>query len=792
MKNTLTSACRRLVAGCLFLTPFLLAAQNSVAEWLGNQTGPFQEMPLFQLSDEAQNHDNAPENATFLEIDQAILRGLHQNSPDAISVFIPSADGNDFELRLARVEIFAPDFKITRNDGQPADPSDYPKGIFYRGIVDGDETSTASFSIFENDVQAMILTGGGGSFFLEKNGPASPEFIFFESANAPNPHARACEGLEIPNTPTVGDSTAADRGVGCKVVSIFFECDYQMFLDKGSVANVTAYVSGLFSQISALYANDNIAVQISAMNVWSAADPYQSLTSTSAVLNSFQAAKGTAFTGDLAHFLTTRSLGGGIAYVDVLCLKSYAFGVSQVYNSYSNVPAYSWSVEVVTHELGHNFGAWHTHSCNWPGGPIDNCYTPEGGCAVGPAPVNGGTIMSYCHLTATGINFSLGFGAVAGDHIRSKTVNSSCLAQTGTAPTTFSTANLTASGVQLNWGAVGGATNYQVQFKPAASSFWANAGMFSATSTSLSGLAAATNYQWQVKTDCSVWSASQNFTTGGAAAVCSAPSNLTTTAISTSGATISWSSVAGAANYSVQYKTAAATTWTTVAAQAGTSLNLTGLQAATSYNWLVKADCSGNASQISFTTSTSSATSCSKPTGMKTPLLLPTTAMLSWNLVAGATSYTVKYKLKSASSYTTLPSVSTTSQSLSGLLSGKQYNWQVKANCSSFTSTQNFTPPSALPEMSDETGILPSERVLVLAPNPIGNYSGELKIRLNRRPTAGSKLLLCDAAGRSIQQLDFTTSEMELPVADLPVGFYSILIFEDGHRVAAQRFVRIE
>ncbi|MFK8164163.1 MAG: T9SS type A sorting domain-containing protein, partial [Lewinella sp.] len=144
----------------------------------------------------------------------------------------------------------------------------------------------------------------------------------------------------------------------------------------------------------------------------------------------------TSFNGDLAHLISRGApAGGGIAYVDALC-TNFNYAYSYVNSSYANVPTYSWTVNVITHEMGHNLGSYHTHDCVWNGTntAIDGCgpaagYAGTGSCSAAPLPpVNGGTVMSYCHLLGNvGIGLANGFGPQPGNLIRAKVDAAGCL-----------------------------------------------------------------------------------------------------------------------------------------------------------------------------------------------------------------------------------------------------------------------------------------------------------------------------------------------------------------------------
>ena len=78
-----------------------------------------------------------------------------------------------------------------------------------------------------------------------------------------------------------------------------------------------------------------------------------------------------AINRDLVHLLTKRNNTGtgGIAYLDALCSYNWGYGFSASLDNDTSFnfpnPTYSWNLNVVSHEIGHNYGANHTHWCGW-------------------------------------------------------------------------------------------------------------------------------------------------------------------------------------------------------------------------------------------------------------------------------------------------------------------------------------------------------------------------------------------------------------------------------------------
>jgi hypothetical protein len=167
------------------------------------------------------------------------------------------------------------------------------------------------------------------------------------------------------------------------------------------------------------------------------------------------------------------------------------------------------------------------------------------------------------------------------------------------APTGLAASAITSSSATVSWAAVSGTASYAVEYKLNSDIAWTSAASAATTtSVSITGLSASSLYDYRVSTSCGANGASgfaaAQFTTA-APFVCNAPTGLAASAITASGATVSWTAVSGAVNYAVDYKLNSASVWTSAAtATTATSVAITGLSAGSLYDYRVSTNCGAN------------------------------------------------------------------------------------------------------------------------------------------------------------------------------------------------------
>ncbi len=100
---------------------------------------------------------------------------------------------------------------------------------------------------------------------------------------------------------------------------------------------------------------------------------------------------------------------------------------------------------------------------------------------------------------------------------------------------------------------------------------------------------------------------------------------------------------------------------------------------------------------------------CNAPTGLRVTNITATSATANWLPVTGANSYTLQYKVSTASSFTTITGIDTNYQTLTGLTPSTKYYFHVASVCSSnssaYSALDSFTTsaPTACNSQYDGT-----------------------------------------------------------------------------------------
>lgn len=161
---------------------------------------------------------------------------------------------------------------------------------------------------------------------------------------------------------------------------------------------------------------------------------------------------------------------------------------------------------------------------------------------------------------------------------------------------------------------------------------------------------------------------------------CVAPQGISISNVTSSSASVSWNTVAGAINYEITYNQQGSSA-TTTQQTTGSSLFIPGLAPGTNYEVRVKSVCGGGQvsgnSQSNFTTQ---GTSCIAPSNLTATSSSSTSMTLNWVTAVGAVNYFVSYNIQGNPNVQTIP-VSSPPFELTGLQANTNYTVSVRSNC---------------------------------------------------------------------------------------------------------------
>jgi hypothetical protein len=340
-------------------------------------------------------------------------------------------------LALERFEVFSPGARIEVHGPGGTRLAPLPQRAWFRGTVVGEPESMVFVAVGPDSVFGLINSRERlHTIGTEEAAPSLNETLVVraldESAVQKRSKSWKCGLEDLPagvpggsgTMPSIFDESIQllDAPASAQYsIKVAVETDYELYALFGTVDATASYIGDLFGAISTVY-NTGLAttLRINSVSLWTggaASDPWTASTSGDALnqLVSWWGANRpqSSYPRAIAHFLSAKSLGGGVAYLGVLCNSSFGYGVSgNMEGSYPQPSYVAWDAMVVAHEIGHNFNSPHTH-CYVP--EVDRCYGSASGCYIGTAslPAGGkGSIMSYCHTLSGGMgNIALSFGA---------------------------------------------------------------------------------------------------------------------------------------------------------------------------------------------------------------------------------------------------------------------------------------------------------------------------------------------------------------------------------------------
>lgn len=323
----------------------------------------------------------------------APVRGAASRAAELIVSF-PTPDGTLESFRVTQASVLHPELAAR-----------YPGIASYAGQGIEDPTATLRFSISNQlGFHGMVLSSAKHTYYIDPYSTDRTKYSVYQRESVISTETFQCLTAEAGNRPEgrSGEATARTDDKKLRKYRLALSCNAEygnLFAGTGTdaqkKANILAQMNITMTRVNGVYEHDlAITMEIVPNNdaiIYfgsTSADPWSGEYN-SKTQQVIDAAIGNA-NYDIGHNFNT-SGGGNAGCIACVCTTG---SKGSGYTGSSNPTGDAFDIDYVAHEMGHQFGGYHTQSSS-------NCRSGSGTTEVEPG--SGSTIMSYAGICAANV-----------------------------------------------------------------------------------------------------------------------------------------------------------------------------------------------------------------------------------------------------------------------------------------------------------------------------------------------------------------------------------------------------